>query len=302
MMSGPTRTTEASPATTRDQASPATTQEQARPATTEDQASRAAQEKTHPVYVYGIIPASEARQWQETPGLGDPSSPVRTVIEDGMAALVSDLPPDYTPGRREDLEAHQRVLSEAIERVTTIPMRFGIVMDDDETVRAKLFARHATVLSDVLRRLDRQVQMTLKVYYLDEELLRDALAAHPDLAQESARLAQLPETEAQDARVRLGEAVANAVEERRQEVEATLLEQLRPFADDVRVDPPRGERVALNAHLLVPRDRRAALDDEVRKLGEALAGVLAFRYIGPLAPYAFADLSLKDEEGREPWD
>jgi hypothetical protein len=252
--------------------------------------------------VYGIIPASEAGKWQETPGVGDPSSPVRTVIEDGMAALVSDLPPDYTPGRREDLEAHEHVLEEAIERATTIPMRFGIVMDDDETVREKLLARHASVLSDVLSRLEGQVQMTLKVYYLDEELLKDALAANPDLARETARLAQLPEAEAQDARIRLGEAVANAVEERRAEVESTLLDRLSPFATDVRVDPPRGEQVALNAHLLVPRNRRAALDEEVRKLSEALGSFLAFRYIGPLAPYAFADLSLKDEEGREPWD
>jgi Gas vesicle synthesis protein GvpL/GvpF len=292
-MSSPTRTTEASQATT---------QNQARPQTTQDQASRAEQEKTHPVYVYGIIPASEARQWQETPGLGDPSSPVRTVIEGGMAALVSDLPPDYTPGRREDLEGHQRVLSEAIERGTTVPMRFGIVMDDDETVREKLLKRHAAELSDVLGKLDGQVQMTLKVYYLDDELLKDVLAANPDLAQESARLAQLPETEAQDARVRLGEAVANAIEERRAEVEQALLDTLRPFATDVRVDPPHGEQVALIAHLLVPRERRAGLDEAVRKLSESLAGVLAFRYIGPLAPYAFADLSLKDQEGQQPWD
>jgi hypothetical protein len=293
MSSSPTKTTEGNPAPTQEQAGPQTMQEQA---------SRAEQEKTHPVYVYGIIPASEARQWQETPGLGDPSSPVRPVIEGDLAALVSDLPPDYTPGRREDLEAHQRVLSEAIERGTTVPMRFGIVMDDDETVRENLLKRHGSVLSDVLHRLDGQVQMTLKVYYLDDELLKDVLVTHPDLAQESARLAELGETEAQEARVRFGEALAQAVEERRAEIESALVNVLRPFATDVRVDPPRGEQVALVAHLLVPRDGRAALDEEVRKLGESLAGILAFRYIGPLAPYAFADLSLKDEEGREPWD
>jgi Gas vesicle synthesis protein GvpL/GvpF len=293
MSSSPTKTTEGNPATTQEQAGPTTTQEQA---------SRAEQEKAHPVYVYGIIPASEAQRSQETPGLGEPASPVRTVIEGELAALVSDLPPDYTPGRRQDLEAHQRVLSEAIERGTTVPMRFGIVMDDDETVREKLLKRHASVLSDVLHRLDGDVQMTLKVYYLDDELLKDALVAHPELAEESARLAQFPETEAQDARIRFGEALAQAIEERREQIESALVDVLRPVADDIRVDPPKGEQVALIAHLLVARDRRAELDEEVRKLSESLAGILAFRYIGPLAPYAFADLSLKDEEGKEPWD
>jgi hypothetical protein len=295
MMSSPTRATGAGSATT---------QQQTHPETMEDQARRAEQKKTHPVYVYGIIPSAEARQWHETPGLGDPPSPVRTVIEDGMAALVSDLPPDYVPGKRgrEDLEAHERVLSEAVEHATTVPMRFGIVMDDDETVCESLLKRHAGVLTDVQHRVEGHVQMTLKVFYLDDELLKDALLAHPDLARESAALAELPDVEAQERRVRLGEMVAQAVEERRKEVESALLDQLRPFADNIRVDPPKGDRVAVIAHLLIQRDRRAELDEEIRNLSEALSGVLAFRYIGPLAPYAFADLSLKDEEGREPWD
>src|SRR5260370_27888259 len=70
--------------------------------------STATREQAHPVYVYGIIPAADAGQWPQTPGLGEPSSTVRTVIEGTMAALVSDLPPDHTPGRLEDLHAPRR--------------------------------------------------------------------------------------------------------------------------------------------------------------------------------------------------
>jgi hypothetical protein len=265
-----------------------------------DTRAPATQERTHPVYVYGIIPAADAGRWPQTPGLGEPASPVRTVVEDGMAALISDLPPDHVPGRREDLEAHRRVLSQAIERGTAIPMRFGIVMDSDEAVRQRLLARHANELSEVLQRLDGHVQMTVKAFYVEDTPLREALAAHPELARESAALAQRPEAETRSARVRIGEMVAKAVEERRAEVESALLKRLSPLAVDVRVDPSNSERVALSAQLLVHRDRREALDDEVRQLGDALAGALAFRYIGPLAPFSFADLSLQADE--EPWD
>jgi hypothetical protein len=75
---------------------------------------------------------------------------------------------------------------------------------------------------------------------------------------------------------------------------------LSPLAADVRVEPPTSERVACNAQLLVHRDRRASLDDLIRELSETLGGVLAFRYIGPLAPFSFADLSLEEDE--EPWE
>lgn len=271
------------------------------PTETTDTRAGAAQDQTHPVYVYGIIPAADAGQWPETPGLGEPSGTVRALVEGEMAALVSDLPPDYTPGRREDLEAHRRVLSAAIERGTAIPMRFGIVMDSDEVVRQRLLARHATELGDVMRTLDGHVQMTVRAFYAEDALLREVLASQPELARESAALAQRPEAEVHTERVRLGEMVAKAVEARRAEVESALLHRLSPLAADVRVDPPSSERVALNAQLLVDRDRRVALDDEVRKLNDALAGVLAFRYIGPLAPFSFADLSLEDDE-EQPWD
>jgi hypothetical protein len=267
---------------------------------TTDNGSAAARDQAHPVYVYGIIPAADAGQWPRTPGLGEPSSTVRTVVQGEMAALVSDLPPDHTPGRPADLEAHRRVLSQAIERGTALPMRFGIVMDGDEAVRERLLARHATELSDVLHRLDGQVQMTVRAFYADDALLRDVLAAEPELARESAALAQRPEAEVRTERVRLGEMVAKAVEARRAEVESALLSRLSPLAAAVLVDPPSSERVALTAQLLVDRDRRGALDEEIREMGQALGGMLAFRYIGPLAPFSFADLSLDGDE--EPWD
>lgn len=272
------------------------------PTETTDTPSAGSQDQGHPVYVYGIIPAADAGQWPEPPGLGDPSSPVRTVTEGAMAALVSDLPPDHTPGRREDLEAHRRVLSQAIEHGTTVPMRFGIVMGGDDAVRRRLLGRHATELSDVLRRLDGHVQMTVRAFYAEDSLLRDVLAAQPELARESAALAQRPEAEVRTARVRLGEMVGKAVEARRAEVESALLNRLSSLAADVLVDPPTSERVALNAQLLVHRDRRVALDNEIHALGDALAGVLAFRYVGPLAPFSFADLSLEDDNEEHPWD
>jgi hypothetical protein len=270
------------------------------PTETTDARSTATRDQAHPVYVYGIIPAADAGQWPQTPGLGDPSSMVRTVTEGAMAALVSDLPPDHTPGRLEDLEAHRRVLSQAVERGTAIPMRFGTVMDGDDIVRERLLARHANELSDVLRTLDGHVQMNVKAFYAEDALLEEVMSTHPDLARQSAALAQLPESELPTARVQFGEVVAKAVETRRAEVETALLDRLSPLAVDVRLDPPTSDRVAFNAQLLVHRDRRAALDDAIRELGETLAGVLAFRYIGPLAPFSFADLSLEEDEA--PWE
>jgi hypothetical protein len=251
----------------------------------------------HPVYVYGVIPAAEAASWQPVAGLHGPSHDVRTVVEGDLAALVSDLPPDHTPGRPEDLEAHRRVLAHAIEHGTTIPMRFGIVVDGDDRVRGRLLGRHAAELRDLMGALDGDVQMTVKAYYAEDALLRDVMAAHPDLARESASItAGGDEPEGHQARVQVGERVAKAVEGRRAEVETALLNALSPAAEDVVVEPPSSDRVALSAQLLVRRDRRPVLDAKVRELAAALENELAFRYVGPLPPFSFADVSLQEED------
>jgi hypothetical protein len=71
-----------------------------------------------------------------------------------------------------------------------------------------------------------------------------------------------------------------------------LLEKLAPAVAQVRSEPVRNERGVLNAALLVRRDARAQLDALVSQLATSAEGWLALRYVGPVAPYSFADLEL----------
>jgi hypothetical protein len=87
------------------------------------------------------------------------------------------------------------------------------------------------------------------------------------------------------------------VDARRAEVESALVDELSPLAADIQVEPPSSERVVCTAQLLVRRQDRPALDERVRALGDALAGLMAFRYVGPLPPYSFADMSLDEDDG-----
>jgi hypothetical protein len=248
------------------------------------------------LYVYGVIPAADAGGWPGAEGIGGPSAKVSTLDADGLAALVSALPPDRAPGRREDLEAHRRVLSLATERGTAIPMRFGMVMDGEDVVRERLLERHGAELTDLLRNLDGQVQMTVRAFYAEDALLRAVMEADEEIARRSAALEGRDEVESRADRIALGELVAAAVDARRARDEQALLDRLKPFTTDVRVDPPGSDRVALNAQLLVHRDHRAELDEAVRELGTALQGYMALRYVGPLPPYSFSELSLEPEE------
>jgi hypothetical protein len=245
------------------------------------------------LYVYGVITAADARDWPGADGLDAPSATVRPIVAGELAALVSDLPADRTPGRRDDLEAHRRVLSLANDRGTTIPMRFGIVMDSEDLVREELLVRHAPEFTDLLRKLDGHVQMTVRAFYAEDALLREVAENDPEIIRANAAIQGLSELESREQRIELGRLVSERVDARRAQDEQALLDRLAPLATEVRVDMPGSERVALNAQLLVRRDARSALDDAVGALSAALQGHLAIRYIGPLPPYSFADLSLE---------
>jgi hypothetical protein len=248
------------------------------------------------LYIYGVIPAAGPTGWVGADEIDGPAAAVRTIEAGDLSALVSDIPGDRVPGRREDLELHRRVLARAIEHGTVIPMRCGMVMDSEDLVRERLLVKHRPELVDLLHTLDGQVQMTVRAFYAEDALLRHVMETNEEIANRSAALEGLPELATRAERIALGEMVAAAVDSRRARDEQALLERLKAFASDVRVDPPGGDRVALNAQLLVPRDRRVALDDAVRELGTALAGYLALRYIGPLPPYSFSELSLESGE------
>jgi Gas vesicle synthesis protein GvpL/GvpF len=245
-------------------------------------------------YVYGVIPAADAAAWPGADGLS--GGGVRAIVAGDLAALVSDISDDAKPGRREDLEAHRRVLGQAVEQGTVIPMRFGMIMDDDDVVRERLLSRHAEQLGELVHELDGKVQMTVRAFYAEDALLRTAIAGDDEIARLNAIIGGRPELETHTERVALGERVAAAIDKRRARDEEALLERIRPLASDIHVDPPGSDRVALSAQLLVRRDARPALDATIAELGPALEGYLAMRYLGPLPPYSFSSLELEPEE------
>lgn len=247
-------------------------------------------------YVYGVLGAAEAAAWPGAVGIG---GPVRTIVRGDLAALVSDVADDALPGTREDLEAHRRVLAQAIELGTVIPMRFGMMLGDDDMVRERLLDLHGEELRDLVIDLEGHVQVTVRAFYAEDALLSAASAGDELVQRLHASIDGRSELETRDERIALGQRVAEAMDLRRERDQEALLTRLRPFASDLLVDSPGSDRVALSVQLLVRRDARASLDAEIERLAAALQGYLGLRYIGPLPPYSFTALEL-EAEGSEP--
>jgi hypothetical protein len=250
------------------------------------------------VYVYGVTRRNSEPVRQQIAGVGGHAA-VRAIEGGEFAALVSDVPADWHATSRKEVAAHDQVLSELMGDRTIVPMRFGIVLASDAAVRERLLQRHATELATFVDRLDGCEQMSVKAYYEDEALLRAVLVRRPELKRRADELEQLPVARTQAERIALGQDVAAAVQEQRALDERALGERLSGPAEEVQVDPAVGDRHLTTVQLLVRRDRRAALDAEVKRLADELSGRIAVRYVGPLPAYSFCAFALDTE--REPW-
>ena len=247
------------------------------------------------IHVYGIT-RSGAKLPQAMDGLGD--RPVRLVESGGLAAVVTDL--DEKPRSRADLARHADVQSAIVAQTGIVPLRFGTLMDDEQELHEGLLGSHAEELEELLGSVEDSVQMTVKAVYHEGQSIREAIAAHPELKRRSDQLKAGGGMEAnRDAWVDLGQKVAQAVEARREADEASIVERLEPHAVHVIVEEPGHERMAARLQLLVARDRRAELDEVVDALAGEQEQRMLIRYVGPLAPYSFCDVSL--DAGAAAW-
>jgi hypothetical protein len=118
--------------------------------------------------------------------------------------------------------------------------------------------------------------------------MRSIVEGSPEIARLRERVRGMSEAAGHFERIKLGEMVAGAVEQARQQDAARLLEHLDGHAIDRRIEPATGTDGAVNTAFLVERDRTAAFGRALNAAAEELAGRVELRVIGPLPPYSFA--------------
>jgi gas vesicle protein GvpL/GvpF len=237
-------------------------------------------------YVYGVL-RHEDIQSRELRGLFEES--VRYVERDGLAAAVSTVE-RAVPGRREDLLTHFRVLEELAAGATVLPLRFGTVFDSDDEVALELLVRRRPDLERLLIELYDLVELSVRGMYEEEFVLAEILRENPDIRSLRERTRNLPEDASYYDRIRLGELVARALEEKRERDAEAVIASLSPLAIAVDIGMPTTEWIALSASFLVRRDRVKRFEKEVAALQQARDDRMQLGVTGSLPPYSFVSV------------
>ncbi|MGY6021394.1 GvpL/GvpF family gas vesicle protein [Streptomyces spinosirectus] len=235
-------------------------------------------------YVYGITESSHPALPEGMGGVGDPPRPVRILKEGDLAAVVSDAPEGLRP-KRKDLLAHQSVLAETGAAAVVLPMRFGSVAADDDSVTGVL-ADRADHYKERLRALDGKVEYNVKAMHQEEAVLHRVMAENPEV-RSMTEANRKSGGGSYDDRLRLGEMVVAAVKSREVEDAAELRRTLEPVAADISVGPESSGWLA-NLSFLVDRGTAEQFLGAVEELRKAHPHI-ELRVNGPLPPYSFVE-------------
>jgi hypothetical protein len=171
-------------------------------------------------------------------------------------------------------------------------MRFGSLAEDDDAVRAVLRDR-AAHWTERLSALEGRAEYNVKAVHDTDAVVRQVLDEEPEIrALHEAGKAD-GTAESHEAKLRLGTAVAQAVQQREVRDAGLLRETLADMAEAVRPGPESGGWLA-NFSFLVADDRAdrflGAADELARRNPH-----LQVTVHGPLAPYSFVE---PDQQGR----
>lgn len=243
----------------------------------------------HGLYLYGIFPAPGPKHLQLK---GLDQQPVHAHAVDQFVFLYSDAQQERYLASRRNLLGHERVLEHAMEHGhrTLLPLQFGLVIEDWEAVHKQLIAPHGTNLQKLLTLLIDKREVSVKVFW-DAEIELETLMRE-DVALKAARDRLEGKSLSMDEIVRIGQAIEQAMSNRKQAIIDTFKATLNPLAKEVVENDPLTDAMIYNAAYLIPWDTEAHFGEQVEALDHQFENRLRIRYNNFTAPFNFAQLAM----------
>ncbi|MEV3937921.1 GvpL/GvpF family gas vesicle protein [Glycomyces sp. NPDC049804] len=238
-------------------------------------------------YVYGIVPG-DVELVPDTKGVGDPPGDIELVQEGDVAALVSEVELGKKLGRPEELKLHEHLLDATIAaNIPVLPMRFGAVLKSKTAVSKELLAKHHDLFASALEELEGRAEYIVHGRYREQAVLQEVLSENSGAAKLQEQIKDLPEDEAKELRIELGETIGHAIEAKREVDSGRAVEALEEHAIATGARPASHELDAVQVAVLVELSKEKEIEEVVEALAHDWEDRMDLSLRGPLAPYDF---------------
>lgn len=243
-------------------------------------------------YLYGFTepgyrPAADLR--------GLAGAPVRVIAVGDVGAAVSRHPVQRLMPLRRNVEPHHRVVRHISSKAPLVPAAFGHISDSEAQVLDVIRSNHDSI-RDELHRLDRTCEMGLKLSWNVNNIFEFLVRNDRTLRELRDRVFQHREPTMNE-KLQVGGAFEATLMRERERLTRLLLGAFDGVARETLSLPPRGEKVACQASLLVEQSRTTEFQQALEAAAARFDTNFALEYSGPWPPYSFVRLRLQPPPG-----
>ena len=240
-----------------------------------------------PLYLYGIFP-NTIPETLELEGLD--KQPVHSQVVDEFCFLYSEARQEKYLASRRNLLTHEKVLEQTMHagfRVL-LPLRFGLVVKDWETIMSQLINPHKDQLNQLFQKLAGKREVSIKIFWDAKAELQTMMESHQDLKQQRDNMEgkKLSMEEV----IQIGQLIESNLLARKQAVIEVFSQELNPFAQEIVVSDPMTEEMIYNAAFLIPWESESEFNNLKSSFKMSICDRLRIRYNNFTAPYTFAQL------------
>jgi Gas vesicle synthesis protein GvpL/GvpF len=242
---------------------------------------------TNSLYLYGIFPAAAMPDLQLE---GLDRQPVQQQEIDGFTFLYSEALQGRYLASRKNLLGHERVLEQAMQQGyrTLLPLQFGLVITDWETVQQQLILPKGETLKQLFCKLEGHREVGVKVLWEGDRELETLLQENDSLRSERDRLEG--KALSMDQIVKIGQAIEQEMSDRKQSIINVFQNKLDPFAVETIENDLLTEAMIYNAAYLIQWDSETEFGEQVEQLDRHFDQRLRIRYNNFTAPFNFVQI------------
>jgi len=224
-----------------------------------------------------------------------------------LSLVVSECPKPYYDPTRTNLMAHQKVIEEVMEKgFEPLPVRFSTVACHSGSTAAeervvKVLRRRFGEFQGLLGDMEDKVELGLKAFWRKERLFDEIVSENRDIRALRDRMTAAPPQGLawRNEGLRLGTMVSDAMAGKREQDARRIVSALRPLAYDYKTNKVSSDMMLLNGAFLVCKERVTEFDKAVQKLDERYGERMKLKYVGPLPPFNFIEITIHWDEEEE---
>ncbi|MFM6015185.1 MAG: GvpL/GvpF family gas vesicle protein [Dolichospermum sp.] len=241
--------------------------------------------KNFGLYLYGIFPEIIPDTF-DIKGLD--GKPVHSQSVDGFTFLYSQACQEKYLASRRNLLTHERVLEQTMHEGfhVLLPLRFGLVVKDWETIISQLINPHKEQLHKLFEKLAGRREVSIKILWDAKAELQAMMESNRELKQQRDNMEgkKLSMEEV----IQIGQLIESNLQARKQTVIEVFTEQLNPLAEEIVVSEPMTEEMIYNAAFLIPWNSEPLFSERLESIDKKFGTRLRIRYNNFTAPYTFA--------------